>query len=102
MRGTMQIWVDERGFQGIAIDQETNVLWMMVHGLTSIALAGLLPSAQLEDVFALFDLSGSRWMVGLVSTQPHLTQASPKARRSPKRAPSRKTARLQPRRRKVQ
>ncbi len=102
MRGTMQTWVEEHGFQGIDIDQEANVLWIMVHGLTSIALAGLLASAHPEDVFALFDLSGSRWMAGLLSTQPYQTQASPKARRSPKRTPSRKTARLQPRRRKVQ
>ena len=71
MCGTMQTWVEERGFQGIYIDQEANVLWMMVHGLTSLALAGRLPSAQPDDVFALFDLSGNRWMAGLLSTQPH-------------------------------
>lgn len=102
MRGTMQTWVEERDFQGIDVDQEANVLWMMVHGLTSLALAGRLPSAQLNDVFALFDLSGSRWMAGLLSTQPRTNKIPPKTRRSPKRAPSRKTSRPQPRRRKVQ
>ena len=71
MCGTMQTWVEEHGFQGIYVDQKTNVLWMMVHGLTSLALAGRLPSAQLDDVFALFDLSRSRWMAGLLGTQPH-------------------------------
>ena len=75
MRGTMQTWVEEHGFQGINVDQEANVLWMMVHGLTSLALAGRLPSAQLDDVFALFDLSGSRWMAGLLSTQPHINES---------------------------
>ena len=75
MRATLKTWVEERGFQGIDIDKEANVLWMMVHGLTSLALAGRLPSARVDEVFGLFDLSASRWMAGLLSTQTESLEA---------------------------
>ncbi len=83
MRTTLKTWVEERGFQGIDIDKEANVLWMMVHGLTSLALAGRLPSAQTDEVFALFDLSASRWIMGLLSTQTQPLQERAQPEPSP-------------------
>ncbi len=77
MRATLKTWVEQRGFQGIDIDKEANVLWIMVHGLTSLALAGRLPSAQIDEVFGLFALSASRWMAGLLSTQMQPLQERP-------------------------
>ena len=91
MRATLKTWVEERGFQGIDIDKEANVLWIMVHGLTSLALAGRLPSAQTDEVFALFDLSGSRWMTGLLSTQMQPLQERPQPKRDPTRTALRTT-----------
>lgn len=88
MRTTLKTWVEERGFQGIDIDKEANVLWTMVHGLTSLALAGRLPSAQTDEVFALFDLSGSRWMTGLLSTQTQLLQEWSQPKPGPTRTAS--------------
>ena len=84
MRATLKTWVEQRAFQGIDIDKEANVLWIMVHGLTSLALAGRLPSAQTDEVFALFDLSANRWMMGLLSTQMQPLQE----RSQPKRGPT--------------
>lgn len=91
MRATLKTWVEERGFQGIDIDKEANVLWIMVHGLTSLALAGRLASAQTDEVFALFDLSGSRWMKGLLSTQTQPLQERSQPKRGPTRTAPRTT-----------
>ena len=91
MRATLKTWVEERGFQGIDIDKEANVLWIMVHGLTSLALAGRLPSAQTDEVFALFDLSANHWMMGLLSTQMQPLQERSQPKRGPTGTASRTT-----------
>ena len=97
MRATLKTWVEERGFQGIDIDKEANVLWIMVHGLTSLALAGRLPSAQTDEVFALFDLSANRWMMGLLSTQMQPLQERSQPKRGPTGTASRTTKTSRPR-----
>jgi len=70
MRDTLRAWIEMRGLQGIDADQEANVLWAMVHGITSLALAGRLPFSDQREIAALFDLAAGRWVSGVLSLQP--------------------------------
>lgn len=70
MRETLTAWVQAYGLQGIDADHEANVLWAMVHGITSLALAGRLPFTDQSEIFTLFDLSSVRWASGILSLQP--------------------------------
>ena len=92
MRATLNTWARERGFQEIDVDSEANVLWMMVHGLTSLSLAERLPSTKpsqkLDNAFALFELSGSRWMAGLLSMQSHTVEPQSRSTRNASRTTS--------------
>jgi len=70
MRETLAAWVQTGGLQGVDVNHEANVLWAMVHGITSLALAGRLPFTTHSEIFALFDLSTARWASGILSLQP--------------------------------
>ncbi len=70
MRDTLQDWVESIGLQGIDIDQEANVLWTMVHGITSLALAGRLMLSQHDEIFSLYELAVKRWFSGITQTSP--------------------------------
>jgi AcrR family transcriptional regulator len=67
MRDTLAAWVAAHRLHGIDVDREANVLWAMGHGITSLALAGRLPSRNQSEIFTLFDLAVSRWMSGVLS-----------------------------------
>ncbi|MBI3302119.1 MAG: TetR/AcrR family transcriptional regulator [Deltaproteobacteria bacterium] len=70
MRDTLGTWVEARGLCDVDVDQEANVSWAMVHGITSLTLAGRLPFSDQREIFSLFDLAASRWVSGLLSRQP--------------------------------
>lgn len=70
MRDTLKAWLVELGIQGVDVDQEAHVLWVMGHGVTSLALAGRFPFDDREQIFALFDISAQRWGQGLIKEQP--------------------------------
>src|SRR5262245_25169747 len=70
MRETLGAWVEARGLQGLDVDQEANVLWAMAHGITSLALAGRLPSSNQAEIFALWEMAAARWATGVLRLQP--------------------------------
>jgi len=76
MRETLGAWVEARGLQGLDVDQEANVLWAMAHGITSLALAGRLPSSNQPEIFALWNMAAARWATGVLSVQPAQLQTS--------------------------
>ncbi|MGH7966383.1 MAG: TetR-like C-terminal domain-containing protein, partial [Candidatus Binatia bacterium] len=67
MRETLHAWVQKQHFRGVDVDQEANVLWVIVHGIASLALAGRLPSHDQESLLALFDQAAGRWASGILS-----------------------------------
>lgn len=69
MRETLNAWVQQQHFRGVDVDQEAHVLWVIVHGITSLALAGRLPSNDHQAIFALFDQAAGRWASGILSMQ---------------------------------
>jgi AcrR family transcriptional regulator len=68
VRETLAAWIEARGVPGIAADQEANVVWAIVHGITSLALANRLPSSDRAEIHTLLDLTLSHWANGLLST----------------------------------
>lgn len=65
MRDTLKAWLEESQLQGVDVDQEAHVLWAMVHGVTSLALAGRFPFTEREKIFAVFDVAAAHWGRGL-------------------------------------
>jgi len=68
------VWAETWGVRNIDADHEANVIWAMVHGITSLALAGRLPFTDQQQVFALFDLAASRWVSGMLNMQAIQTE----------------------------
>lgn len=69
MRSTLDRWVEAHGLR-INVDHEANVLWALVHGITSLALAGRLLFISQDELSALLDLAFHHWMSGVLSVQP--------------------------------
>lgn len=69
MRDTLKVWAETWEVRGIDADHEANVIWAMVHGITSLALAGRLPFDD-QQVFSLFELAAGRWVSGILSMRP--------------------------------
>ncbi|MBI3246104.1 MAG: TetR/AcrR family transcriptional regulator [Deltaproteobacteria bacterium] len=67
MRDTLKAWLEESQLQGVDVDQEAHVLWAMVHGVTSLALAGRFPFTEREKIFAVFDVAAAHWGRGVFS-----------------------------------
>jgi AcrR family transcriptional regulator len=81
MRDTLRAWIETRSLPGVDADQEADVLWAMVHGITSLALAGRLPFSDQREIFALFDLAAGHWMSGVLNVQPTRPLRAAKKRR---------------------
>lgn len=93
MRDTLRAWIETRSLQDIDADQEADVLWAMVHGITSLALAGRLPFSDQREISALFDLAAGHWMSGVLNVQPTRPLRATKKRRH-YRSASRSSRRL--------
>jgi hypothetical protein len=52
---------------GIAMDHEVNVVWAIVHGMTSLALSNRLPFCDRDELHALLDLALGHWASGVLS-----------------------------------
>jgi len=82
MRDTLKVWAETWGVRGIDADHEANVIWAMVHGITSLALAGRLPFDDQQQVFSLFELATGRWVSGVLGMRPPQLKKKPRQRKS--------------------
>jgi AcrR family transcriptional regulator len=67
VRETLAAWIEARGVSGIAVDHGANVVWAIVHGMTSLALANRLPCSDRGALHALLDLALGYWASGVLS-----------------------------------
>jgi AcrR family transcriptional regulator len=67
VRETLAAWIEARGASGIAADHEANVVWAIVHGITSLALANRLPFSDRGELHTLLDLALGHWASGVLS-----------------------------------
>jgi AcrR family transcriptional regulator len=67
VRDTLAAWIEARGISGVVADQEANVVWAIVHGMTSLALANRLPFSDRHELHALLDLTLGHWVSGVLS-----------------------------------
>jgi AcrR family transcriptional regulator len=67
VRETLAAWIEARGVPGIAVDQEANVVWAIVHGITSLALSNRLPFSDRGELHSLLDLALGHWASGVLS-----------------------------------
>jgi len=67
VRETLAAWIEGRGVPGIAADREANVVWAMVHGMTSLALSHRLPFSERGALHTLLDLALGHWASGVLS-----------------------------------
>jgi len=81
MRDTLKAWLAEIGAEGVDVDQEAHVLWVLSHGVTSLALAGRFPFQDRDQVFTLFDMAAQRWGQGLSLSLLERERTQPKAQR---------------------
>jgi hypothetical protein len=51
----------------IVPDHEANVVWPMVHGITSLALSHRLPCSDRAELHTLLDLALNHWASGVLS-----------------------------------
>lgn len=70
MRDTLKVWAQTWGVRGIDVDHEANVIWAIVHGITSLALARRLPFDDPQQIFSLFALATGRWVSGILGVRP--------------------------------
>lgn len=66
MRDTLRDWLHTVGFDDIEVDEEANVLWTIVHGITSLALGQRLLYERHEQIFALYERTIDRWFHGIL------------------------------------
>jgi AcrR family transcriptional regulator len=67
VRETLAAWIEARGVLGIAADDEANITWAIVHGITSLALSNRLPYSDRGELHTLLDLALSHWTNGVLS-----------------------------------
>jgi AcrR family transcriptional regulator len=67
VRETLAAWIEARSISGIAVDYEANVIWAIVHGITSLALANRLPFSDRNELHTLLDLTLGHWANGVLS-----------------------------------
>jgi hypothetical protein len=67
MRETLAAWIEARGMPDMIVDHEANVVWAMVHGLTSLALSNRLPGSDHGTLHTLLDLALGHWANGVLS-----------------------------------
>jgi AcrR family transcriptional regulator len=67
VRETLAAWIEARGVPDIAVDHEANVVWAIVHGITSLALSNRLPFSDWGALHTLLDLALSHWASGVLS-----------------------------------
>jgi AcrR family transcriptional regulator len=67
VRETLAAWIEARGVLGIAADDEANISWAIVHGITSLALSNRLPYSDRGELHTLLDLALSHWTNGVLS-----------------------------------
>jgi AcrR family transcriptional regulator len=69
LRETLAAWIEAHGVPGIAADHEANVVWALVHGITSLALSNRLPFSDRGELHSLLDLALGHWASGVLSGQ---------------------------------
>ena len=90
VRETLAAWIETRGVSGIAADQEANVVWAIVHGITSLALSNRLPYSDAGELHTLLDLALGHWAGGVLSgSAPIFPPRRKSATRSGKKGRSR-------------
>ena len=67
VRESLAAWIEGRGVPGIAADREANVVWAIVHGMTSLALSHRLPFDERGALHTLLDLALGHWASGVLS-----------------------------------
>jgi AcrR family transcriptional regulator len=67
VRETLAAWIEARGVTNIVPDHEANVVWAIVHGITSLALSHRLPFSDRGELHTLLDLTLNHWASGLLS-----------------------------------
>jgi AcrR family transcriptional regulator len=67
VRDALAVWLEARGASGIVADHEANVVWALVHGMTSLALSNRLPCSDRGALHALLDLALGHWASGVLS-----------------------------------
>jgi AcrR family transcriptional regulator len=67
LRETLAAWLAARGVRDIVPDHEANVVWPMVHGITSLALSHRLPCSDRAELHTLLDLALDHWASGVLS-----------------------------------
>jgi len=67
MRDALAAWIEIRGVAGIVADREANIVWAVVHGITSLALSNRLPYTDGGELHTLLDLALSHWIGGVLS-----------------------------------
>jgi AcrR family transcriptional regulator len=67
VRRTLADWIEARGVPGITADHEANVVWAIVHGITSLALSNRLPFSERGTLHTLLDLALDHWANGVLS-----------------------------------
>ena len=67
MRETLAAWLAARDVPGIVVDHEANVVWALVHGITSLALSNRLKGNDREALHTLLDLALNHWASGILS-----------------------------------
>ena len=67
VRETLAAWIEARGVPDVAADSEANVLWAIVHGVTSLALSNHLPPSDRGELHSLVELALDHWAGGILS-----------------------------------
>jgi AcrR family transcriptional regulator len=67
VRETLAAWIEARGVRGLAVEHEMNIIWAIVHGVTSLALSNRLPYSDRDELHALLDLALDHWESGVLS-----------------------------------
>jgi AcrR family transcriptional regulator len=67
VRETLADWIKACGVSGITADHEANVVWAIVHGVTSLALSNRLPFSERGTLHTLLDLALDHWASGVLS-----------------------------------
>jgi AcrR family transcriptional regulator len=67
VRETLAAWIEARGIPDIVPDHEANVVWPMVHGITSLVLSHRLPCSDRAELHTLLDLALGHWASGVLS-----------------------------------
>jgi AcrR family transcriptional regulator len=67
MRDVLAAWIETRSIGGMVADQEANIVWAIVHGITSLALSNRLAYRDGGELHALLDLALGHWAGGLLN-----------------------------------